>query len=44
MAQYMQSADSTPFKKLDFKQAGPFPIIEKISSHAFRLGLPLSMK
>jgi len=33
-----------PSKKLDFKQAGPFPIIEKISSHAFRLGLPLSMK
>ena len=33
-----------PSKKLDFKQAGPFPIIEKISSHAFCLRLPLSMK
>jgi len=33
-----------PSKKLDFKQASPFPIIKKISSHTFRLGLPLSMK
>src|SRR5215469_990930 len=30
-------------KKLDHKQLGPFPIIEKVSSHAFRLGLTPAM-
>jgi hypothetical protein len=30
-------------KKLDHKRLGPFPIIEKVSSHAFRLGLTPSM-
>jgi hypothetical protein len=33
-----------PSKKLDHRRAGPFPIIEKISSHAYRLGLPLAYK
>ena len=33
-----------PTKKLDNKKAGPFPIKEKISSHAYRLKLPSTMK
>ena len=33
-----------PSKKLDHRRLGPFPIIEKISSHARRLGLPLALK
>ena len=30
-------------KKLDHRRIGPFPIIEKVSTHAFRLGLPSSL-
>ena len=33
-----------PSKKLDHKRVGPFKIIEKIGSHAFKLDLPASMK
>lgn len=29
-----------PTKKLTHRKLGPFPIVEKVSSHAFRLGLP----
>ena len=32
-----------PSKKLDHRFLGPFPIIEKVSSHAFRLGLSLAL-
>src|SRR5882724_69060 len=32
-----------PSKKLDHRFLGPFPIIERVSSHAFRLGLPLTL-
>lgn len=31
-------------KKLDHKRLGPFKIVEKISSHAYKLDLPTSMK
>jgi len=30
-------------KKLDHQFLGPFPIVERVSSHAFRLGLPLTL-
>ena len=30
-------------KKLDHRFLGPFPIIERVSSHAFRLGLSLAL-
>ena len=33
-----------PSKKLDHHHLGPFPIIEKISTYAVRLGLPLALK
>lgn len=33
-----------PSKKLDFKRLGPFPISRKISSHAYELELPESVK
>ena len=33
-----------PSKKLDNKKGGPFTIIEKISSHAYRLDLPKTLK
>ncbi|SPC67925.1 uncharacterized protein UHOD_12194 [Ustilago sp. UG-2017b] len=33
-----------PTKKLDYRRLGPFPISEVISSHAYRLQLPPSMK
>ncbi|SOV07708.1 uncharacterized protein UDID_19391 [Ustilago sp. UG-2017a] len=33
-----------PTKKLDYRQLGPFSISEVISSHAYRLQLPPSMK
>src|ERR1700722_19489428 len=33
-----------PAKKFDHKNLGPFEVIEKISSHAYRLRLPNSMK
>ncbi|QRW25134.1 Retrotransposable element Tf2 protein [Rhizoctonia solani] len=33
-----------PAKKLDNKKAGPFTITEKISSHAYRLDLPNTIK
>ncbi|KAG8725224.1 hypothetical protein FRC09_005309 [Ceratobasidium sp. 395] len=33
-----------PAKKLDNKKGGPFTIIEKISSHAYRLDLPKIMR
>lgn len=33
-----------PMKKLDHKRLGPFPITEIVSTHARRLGLPLSLK
>jgi hypothetical protein len=29
---------------LDHKQIGPYPITAKISSHAFRLGLPIDLQ
>ena len=32
-----------PLKKLDHQFLGPFPIMERVSSHAFRLGLPLAL-
>src|SRR5882672_5071924 len=32
-----------PSKKLDHRFLGPFPTIEKVSSHAFRLGLSLAL-
>lgn len=32
-----------PSRKLDWKAVGPFPVIEVISSHAYRLQLPASM-
>ena len=33
-----------PSKKLDHRRLGPYPIVEKVSSHAFRLGLPLALQ
>jgi hypothetical protein len=33
-----------PSKKLDHKRIGPFPIIEKVSTHARRLALPLALR
>jgi transposase InsO family protein len=33
-----------PSKKLDNRKGGPFTIMEKISSHAYRLDLPKTMK
>ena len=33
-----------PSSKLDFKRLGQFMIIQKISSHAYKLDLPTSMK
>jgi hypothetical protein len=33
-----------PSKKLDLRRAGPYPIIECIGSHAYRLQLPPTMK
>ena len=33
-----------PSKKLDHRYLGPFKIVEKISSHAYRLALPWDMK
>jgi hypothetical protein len=35
---------SRPSSKLDFKRLGKFKIIEKVSSHAYKLELPASMK
>lgn len=34
----------SPMKKLDSKKIGPYPITEVISSHAYRVGLPKTMK
>ena len=31
-------------KKLDWKNLGPFPVTQMVSSHAYRLDLPDSMK
>lgn len=33
-----------PSNKLDFKKLGPFPIVSKVSTHAYKLLLPSSMK
>jgi hypothetical protein len=33
-----------PMKKLDSKRAGPFPILAKVSTHAYRLQLPRTMR
>jgi transposase InsO family protein len=33
-----------PSKKLDYKRLGPFKVIKRISSHAYRLELPKSMR
>ena len=33
-----------PSKKLDWKQLGPYPIMEKVSSHAYHLQLPATMR
>jgi hypothetical protein len=35
---------SRPSDKLDFKRLGKFKILEKISSHAYKLDLPHTMK
>ena len=32
-----------PTDKLDYRHTGPYPVTEVISSHAYRLKLPLSM-
>ena len=32
-----------PSKKLDHRFLGPFPIVEKVSSHAYRLSLSLAL-
>src|SRR5882672_9978581 len=32
-----------PLKKLDHRFLGPFPIMERVSSHVFRLGLSLAL-
>src|SRR5882724_13634730 len=32
-----------PSKKLDHRFLGPFPIVERVLSHAFRLGLSLAL-
>jgi hypothetical protein len=44
---YINSKNITttrPMKKLDHKRLGPFKIVEKVSSHAYKLDLPTSMK
>jgi hypothetical protein len=33
-----------PSRKLDFKNQGPFPIVERISPYAYRLDLPNTMQ
>ncbi|KAF8721484.1 hypothetical protein RHS02_08897, partial [Rhizoctonia solani] len=33
-----------PNKKLDHKQYGPFPVMERVGSHAYHLALPETMK
>ena len=33
-----------PLKKLDHRFLGPFPVVEMVSSHAVRLGLPLALQ
>ncbi|QRW25151.1 Retrotransposable element Tf2 protein [Rhizoctonia solani] len=33
-----------PNEKLDHKQYGPFPVIERVGSHAYRLALPETMR
>ena len=33
-----------PSKKLDHRRLGPYPVIEQISTHAVRLGLPLALQ
>lgn len=33
-----------PSRKLDWKNLGPYPVVKKVSSHAYRLELPASMK
>lgn len=33
-----------PMKKLDHKRIGPFPILERVSTHARRIALPLELK
>ena len=33
-----------PSKKLDHRKLGPFPIVERVSTVAFRLGLPRNLK
>ncbi|KAG0152884.1 hypothetical protein PDIDSM_2689 [Penicillium digitatum] len=33
-----------PQKKLDWKNLGPFKVLEAISAHAYKLELPASMK
>jgi hypothetical protein len=33
-----------PSNKLDWKRLGPYPILERIGTQAYRLKLPLSMK
>jgi transposase InsO family protein len=40
----MNISSKRPSKKLDNRKGGPFTIIEKISSHAYRLDLPKTMK
>jgi len=38
-----ESNRKCPSKKLDHCFLGPFPIVEKVSSHAYRLGLSLAL-
>src|SRR5437667_3934318 len=33
-----------PSKKLDWKRLGPYPILERIGTHAYRLHLPPSLR
>ena len=42
LCRHMQT--TRPSSKLDFKRLGRFKIIQKISSHAYKLDLPASMK
>jgi len=35
---------SRPAQKLDYKRVGPYPVLEKVGTRSYRLGLPKSMK
>ncbi|KAB5587603.1 Retrotransposable element Tf2 [Ceratobasidium theobromae] len=40
----MNIKSQRPNKKLDHKQYGPFPVLERIGSHAYKLDFPASMR